>query len=100
LAAIGAGLGADAVVGLVGRLYRPLGSRAGAAMRVRGSAIAARVGTVGIVAYVVSLPAIYAADRYLLREAPRVAAERRGRAVDLEIAEIIRWGPPPDAWVV
>ena len=47
-----------------------------------------------------SVPAVYAADRYLLREAPKVAAERRGRAVDQEIAEIIRTETPPDGWVL
>jgi hypothetical protein len=89
LAAIGAGLGADAVMVLASRRNdRGIGL------------LAALVGAVGIAAYLVALPDLYAADRYLLRDAPRVAAERRGRAIDLEIAEIVRSRTPPDGWVL
>lgn len=90
LAAVGAGLGADALIALVRRRQE-----AGI-----GVVAAAGVGLIGIAAYLAYLPSVYAADRYLLREAPRVAAERRGRAVDLEIAEIIRTATPPDGWVL
>jgi hypothetical protein len=89
LAAVGAGLGVSGVVRVV---RRESGQRQAIASAV--------VGGLGIVAYLWTLPAVYAADRYLLREAPKVAAERRGRAVDLEIAEIIRTRTPPDGWVL
>ena len=47
------------------------------------------------------LPAVYGVPIvFLIREAPKIAAERRGRAVDLEIAEIIRSRTPPDSWVL
>ena len=51
-------------------------------------------------AYLASLPTVYAVDQYQLRVAPKIAAERRGRAVDLEIAEIIRDRTPADGWVL
>ena len=89
LAAIGAGLGAEALIALLKRRH---GGRYGV--------VAAAAGLVGIAAYAAFLPGVYAADRYLLREAPRVAAERRGRAVDMEIAEIIRSATPADGWVL
>ena len=89
LAAVGAGLGYDGIASLLQRE----GHR-------RHARIAALVGGVGIVAYLVSLPAVSSADRHLLREAPRVAWDRRGGAVDLEIAEIIRSRTPPDGWVL
>lgn len=94
IAAIGAGLGAEAIAALVARRTE---GREGALPLVAGAAV---VGAVGIVAYLATLPGVYAADRYLLREAPRVAAERRGRAVDQEIAEVIRTVTPPDGWVL
>ena len=94
LAALGAGLGAEAIVALAARL------REGGVLASRAVVGAALIGAVGIAAYLVSLPAVYAADRYLLREAPKVAAERRGRAVDQEIAETIRAATPPDGWVL
>jgi hypothetical protein len=62
--------------------------------------LAAGIGAVGLLAYLVSLPTVYAADQYLLRVAPKVAAERRGRSTDQEIAEIIRTHTPPDGWVL
>jgi 4-amino-4-deoxy-L-arabinose transferase-like glycosyltransferase len=89
LASVGAGL---CLTG-VSRLIRREGSR-------RLASITAVVGGLGVVAYLWTLPAVYAADRYVLREAPKVAAERRGRAADVEIAEIIRTRTPPDGWVL
>lgn len=94
LAALGAGLGAETAIALVARF------RAGRVGVNLCGVVAAAVGAVGILAYVFFLPSVWAADRYLLREAPRVAAERRGRAVDLEIAETIVRATPPDGWVL
>jgi hypothetical protein len=99
LAAIGAGLGADACAALSAR-YRRGGVRTDSAAFGRASLAAAVVGVLGVAAYIVSLPTIYAADQYLLRVAPKLAAERRGRSIDLEIAEIIRARTPPDGWVL
>ncbi|MGE3911587.1 MAG: glycosyltransferase family 39 protein [Chloroflexota bacterium] len=92
LAACGAGLGAEEILSLIrrARIGRP-GLQA---------ALPALASLLGLAAYLVTLPAIYRADRYLLREAPRVAAERRDRAADQEIAETIRTHTPPDGWVL
>jgi 4-amino-4-deoxy-L-arabinose transferase-like glycosyltransferase len=89
LAAVGAGLGARAIAGAIDR-----------ARRRPAALLAAGIGAAGLLAYLVSLPAVYDADEYLLRVAPKVAAERRGRAADQEIAEIIRTRTPPDGWVL
>jgi 4-amino-4-deoxy-L-arabinose transferase-like glycosyltransferase len=89
LAACGAGLGAESIVGVVDR-----------SRRRPAALLAAGIGAVGLLAYLVSLPTVYAADQYLLRVAPKVAAERRGRSTDQEIAEIIRTHTPPDGWVL
>jgi hypothetical protein len=89
LAAVGAGLGVEGVVSLV----TPGRDR-------RIALVGALIGGVGLIAYLWSLPAVYAADRYLLRDAPRVAAERRGRWSDLEIAEIVRSRTPSEGWVL
>jgi predicted membrane-bound mannosyltransferase len=90
LAALGVGIVADTLVGSI-RSKRLLS---------RGHAVAAVIGGLGLLAYAVYLPAVYRADVYLIREAPKIAAERRGRAVDLEIAEIIRARTPPGGWVL
>lgn len=58
------------------------------------------VGAVGIVGYLSFLPAVYHADQFLLREAPKIAAERRGKLIDEEIARIIQSRTPPDGWVL
>jgi 4-amino-4-deoxy-L-arabinose transferase-like glycosyltransferase len=89
LAALGAGLGVEAARSLL----RSDGHD-------RSALVAAVVGATGLLAYLWSAPAVLARDRYLLREAPRIAAERRDRAADLEIAETVRSHTPPDGWVV
>lgn len=97
LAAVGAGLGAEAIWSLA-QATQP--TFAAAWQANRAAWVAAVVGVVGIVAYLASVPAVYAADRYQLRIAPQIAIERRGRAVDLEIAGIIRERTPVDGWVL
>jgi hypothetical protein len=99
LAAIGVGLTSNAITSLVRRQRTSAAWERGHPGRF-ALVTAALVGGVGIVAYLGSLPAVFVADRYLLREAPRVAWERRGGMVDLEIAEIIRSRTPPDGWVL
>jgi Dolichyl-phosphate-mannose-protein mannosyltransferase len=89
LAAIGAGLGVDGALAL-----RTLGRERRAAL------VSAVVGGAGLLAYVWTLPAVFVTDLYLLREAPRVEWNRRGGAVDVEIAEIIGARTPPDGWVL
>ncbi len=101
LAALGAGLACDAVWSAV---RGPRGAQSGG-MRQRprrafGARVAALLGLVGLLAYAATVPTILRADQYVLREAPKVAAERRGRAIDAEIAEIIRAHTPPDGWVL
>jgi hypothetical protein len=97
LAAVGAGLGAEAIIARV-RAVRARGGPSGRPGLV--PTVAAGLGVVGIAAYLVSLPAVYAVDQYQLRVAPKVAAERRGQAIDLEIAGIIRDRTPVDGWVL
>jgi hypothetical protein len=97
LAAVGAGLGISAMLDTLSGLWRRQGT-SWAFDRVR--LVAAVLGTVGIAAYAVSLPTVNATDRYLLRDAPKLVAERRGRAVDQEIAGIIRDRTPIDGWVL
>ena len=89
LAALGAGLG----VGGVAALVRRQPGR-------NGALLLAIVGCFGLLAYLATLPSIYAANRYLLREAPRVEWNRRGGDVDAEIAATIRAKTPPDGWVL
>jgi 4-amino-4-deoxy-L-arabinose transferase-like glycosyltransferase len=97
LAAIGAGLGVEAI----GSLGRVLARAGGGVSRPRpGAVLWATLSVMGIASYLATLPAVYVADQYLLRVAPKVAAERRGRATDLEIAEIIRSHTPADGWVL
>jgi 4-amino-4-deoxy-L-arabinose transferase-like glycosyltransferase len=97
LAAIGAGLGFDAIVAVV----RSAQDRERPSWRPgRAASIAAGLGAAGIVAYLASLPTVYVVDQYQLRVAPKIAAERRGRAVDLEIAGIIRDRTSADGWVL
>ncbi len=119
LAAVGAGLGAECCFQALGRRtlwerghpfdkLRASSGRPGDAdgrggqdgRAPRGAWLAAGLGAVGIVAYLASVPAVYAVDRYQLRVAPQVAIERRGRDVDLEIAGIIRERTPTDGWVL
>jgi hypothetical protein len=90
LAALGVGIVADVLVRNI--VANPV--------RSWGEVAATVVGGLGLLAYVLYLPAVYRADVYLIREAPKVAAERRGRSADLEIAEIIRSHTPEDGWVL
>jgi 4-amino-4-deoxy-L-arabinose transferase-like glycosyltransferase len=102
LAALGAGLGCAAVWWVV-RAWSGAGASAGRRQRpplAMWPLAAALIGIVGMLAYAVTVPTILRADQYVVREAPKVAAERRGRAVDAEIAEIIRTRTPPDGWVL
>jgi hypothetical protein len=97
LAAVGAGLGSEAIWSLSRTAWRQQRQ----SWRTGGATwLAAGLGAAGIAAYAVSLPAVYVVDQYQLRVAPKVAAERRGRAVDLEIAGIIRDRTPADGWVL
>jgi hypothetical protein len=92
LAALGAGLGTTTLLEAI---------QAARSGRLSLAALApAALGLIGVLAYGVTVPAIYRADQYLLREAPRVAAERRERATDQEIAAIIQAHTPPDGWVL
>jgi hypothetical protein len=96
LGALGVGLLAEAVATLLA------GSRLGrrAVMRRSRTLVVLAIGVAGVAGYLWFLPALYRADVFLIREAPKLAAERRGKAVDLEIAEIIRARTPPDGWVL
>ncbi|MCC7372236.1 MAG: DUF2079 domain-containing protein [Chloroflexi bacterium] len=98
LAALGAGLGWQSAwrawAVFTGRIA-PHGRQ-----RQAFTVAASLLGAAGIVGYLATVPTLHRADQYLLREAPRVAAERRDRAADLEIAEIIRSHTPPDGWVL
>jgi hypothetical protein len=89
LAAIGAGLGVDGALAM----RMPGRDR-------RAALVSAAVGGAGLLAYIWTLPAVIASDKYLLREAPGVEWNRRGGPVDAEIAEIIRGRTPPDGWVL
>jgi hypothetical protein len=89
LAALGIGLTSEAATSLTGRQAN-----------TRAAVVALVVGGIGLGAYLWSLPALYAADRYLLREAPGVEWNRRGGEIDDEIAEIVRARTPPDGWVL
>jgi hypothetical protein len=97
LGAVGAGIALEAVSGLIRTATERGSHRMGRAPR---SLVVPILGALGVLAYVVSLWSISRADLYLLREAPKIAAERRGRDVDREIAEIIRSHTPPDGWVL
>ncbi|MCC6174747.1 MAG: glycosyltransferase family 39 protein [Chloroflexi bacterium] len=121
LAAIGVGLGVDEVrrwlavrfsahvartdVALLGPA-QPSGLRAAPGSGDRQAPVpalqmlAAMLAVAGLFAYLWFLPDLYRAHRYLIREAPRVAAERRDRPTEREIVEIIRTQTPPDGWVL
>jgi hypothetical protein len=100
LAACGAGFGAESIAAVVTGISRRSQGSTWARQPARIASLAAGVGLVGIGAYLVSLPAVYAADQYLSRVAPKVAAERRGQSTDQEIAAIMRSHTPPDGWVL
>jgi hypothetical protein len=101
LAALGAGLGGEAAWGDVRGLRDVQAPGAGDAPPVvQRARMAALLGLVGLLAYAATVPTILRADQYVVREAPKVAAERRGRAIDAEIAEIIRAHTPADGWVL
>jgi hypothetical protein len=122
LAALGAGLGVEAIEALrsaftprtptlsqrervdqTAVLPRSLarGSGPGGGGSVaRAGVLAALVGLLGIVAYLLTAPALYRADRYLLLEAPEDAWVRRDGPADVEIAELIAARTPPDGWVL
>jgi hypothetical protein len=97
LAAVGVGVAGEAALGWARSARHD--DRGWTAVRP-GSIATLAVGLVGLVGYLWFLPSVYRSDVFLIREAPKIAAERRGRAVDQEIADIIRTHTPPDGWVL